>query len=584
MGASLKKTAPEVERRDSNESMPLWRVRLVLIVVLLFLSGLGYRLVYLQVSEQEFLKAQGDMRMVRTEVDPSHRGLISDRNGEPLAVSTPVESIWINPKYFPSLEELDLPALANLLDLREVALKKKLKAAKGRQFVYLKRQMPPELAAKVLELGIKGLYSQREYKRYYPAGEVTSHLIGFTNVNDEGQEGIELAFNDWLTGESGSRTVIKDLQGRVIRHIKQDSESKDGQDLVLSIDLRLQYLAYKALKEAVIKHRAESGSAVVMDVKTGEVLAMVNQPSYNPNDRSRLKVNSLRNRAVTDSFEPGSTIKAFTVATALASGRYAASTKVNTSPGFIRVGRKTIRDHANYGKLDLTGIIKKSSNVGTTKLAQDLGSDLIWSTLFRAGFGQAPGTGFPGEGNGVLPMQREFRPIELATLSYGYGLSATPLQLANAYTSFGNNGYRPEVTLLARSELGLGDIRKEQVMPERVAAQLLQMLETVTQKGGTAKRAAVPFYRVGGKTGTVHKVGRDGYQDDKYVAYFAGLAPISEPQYSVVVTINGPSGDRYYGGEVAAPVFSEIISAAMRLNNIAPDALDRMSLVGKRDG
>jgi cell division protein FtsI (penicillin-binding protein 3) len=581
MGASpgRKQQVPHEMQSQSDESMPLWRVRLVLVVILMLLAGLAYRLVYLQVSEQEFLKNQGDLRMVRTEVDPAHRGLISDRNGEPLAVSTPVESIWINPKYFPSVDKVDIAHLASLLDVREVALKKKLEAASGRQFLYLKRQMPPEQAAKVLELGIKGLYSQREYKRYYPAGEVTSHLIGFTNLDDNGQEGIELAFNDWLKGESGSRTVIKDLQGRVIRHIKQNSEARDGKDLTLSIDLRLQYLAYKALKEAVIKHRAESGSAVVLDVATGEVLAMVNQPSYNPNDRARLKVNSLRNRAVTDSFEPGSTIKAFTVATALASGRYAASTKVNTSPGFLRVGRKTIRDHANYGKLDLTGIIKKSSNVGTTKLAQNLGSDLIWSTLFRAGFGQAPGTGFPGEGNGVLPMQREFRPIELATLSYGYGLAATPLQLASAYTSFGNNGARPEVTLLARTEHDADSIRQERVMPERVAAQVLQMLETVTQKGGTAKQAAVPFYRVGGKTGTVHKVGRDGYQDDKYVAYFAGLAPISDPKYSVVVTINGPSGDRYYGGEVAAPVFSEIVSAAMRLNNIAPDAFEVTAMV-----
>ncbi len=581
MGASpgRKQQVPHEMQSQSDESMPLWRVRLVLVVIFMLLAGLAYRLVYLQVSEQEFLKNQGDLRMVRTEVDPAHRGLISDRNGEPLAVSTPVESIWINPKYFPSVDKVDIAHLASLLDVREVALKKKLEAASGRQFLYLKRQMPPEQAAKVLELGIKGLYSQREYKRYYPAGEVTSHLIGFTNLDDNGQEGIELAFNDWLKGESGSRTVIKDLQGRVIRHIKQNSEARDGKDLTLSIDLRLQYLAYKALKEAVIKHRAESGSAVVLDVATGEVLAMVNQPSYNPNDRARLKVNSLRNRAVTDSFEPGSTIKAFTVATALASGRYAASTKVNTSPGFLRVGRKTIRDHANYGKLDLTGIIKKSSNVGTTKLAQNLGSDLIWSTLFRAGFGQAPGTGFPGEGNGVLPMQREFRPIELATLSYGYGLAATPLQLASAYTSFGNNGARPEVTLLARTEHDADSIRQERVMPERVAAQVLQMLETVTQKGGTAKQAAVPFYRVGGKTGTVHKVGRDGYQDDKYVAYFAGLAPISDPKYSVVVTINGPSGDRYYGGEVAAPVFSEIVSAAMRLNNIAPDAFEVTAMV-----
>ncbi|GLQ33249.1 peptidoglycan D,D-transpeptidase FtsI family protein [Litoribrevibacter albus] len=581
MGASLRKEETKIESPDnsSDVSMPQWRVRLVLAVVLLFLFGLVYRLVFLQVSEQEFLKNQGDLRMVRTEIDPAHRGLITDRNGEPLAVSTPVESIWLNPKYFPSLENVNLALLASLLDLREVALRKKIEASAGRQFLYLKRHMPPEQAAKVLELGIKGLYSQREYKRFYPAGEVTSHLIGFTNLDDEGQEGIELAFNDWLVGEPGSRTVIKDLQGRVIRHVRQDSEARDGKDLALSIDLRLQYLAYKALKEAVIKHRAESGSAVVMDVATGEVLAMVNQPSYNPNDRSRLKVNSLRNRAVTDSFEPGSTIKAFTVATALASGRYAASTKINTSPGYIRVGRKTIRDHANYGQLDLTGIIKKSSNVGTTKLAQNLGSDLIWSTLFRAGFGQAPGTGFPGEGNGILPMQREFRPIELATLSYGYGLAATPLQLANAYTSFGNNGFRPEVTLLARSAQDLVSIRQEKVMPERVAAQVLQMLETVTHKGGTAKRAAVPFYRVGGKTGTVHKVGRDGYQDDKYVAYFAGLAPISDPRYSVVVTINGPSGDRYYGGEVAAPVFSEVVSAAMRLNNIAPDAFDTTAMV-----
>ena len=574
MGASLKQSEQQQIEHEVLDFMPLWRMRLVLFVIVLLLSGLGYRLVYLQVSEQAFLKTQGDLRMIRTEMDPAHRGLISDRNGEPLAVSTPVESIWINAKYFPELNDADMARLASLLDVREIALRKKLQAAKGRQFVYLKRQMPPEQAAKVLALGLKGLYSQQEYKRYYPAGEVTSHVLGFTNLDDQGQEGVELAFNDWLKGESGSRKVIKDLQGRVIRHIKQVSEAKDGKDLVLSLDLRLQYLAYKSLKEAVIRHRAESGSAVVMDVTTGEVLAMVNQPSYNPNDRSRLKVNSLRNRAVTDAFEPGSTIKPFTVATALSSGRYAASTKVNTSPGFLRVGKKTIRDHINYGKLDLKGIVKKSSNVGTTKLAQNLGSDLIWSTLFKAGFGQAPGTGFPGEANGMLPMQRKFRPIELATLSYGYGLSSTPLQLANAYTVFGNDGYRPEVTMLAREEHDVSELRREKVMSERVASQVLLMLESVTQKGGTAKNAAVPFYRVGGKTGTVHKVGRDGYQDDKYIAYFAGVAPISNPRYSIVVTINGPTGDKYYGGEVAAPVFSEIVTAVMRLNNVAPDAFD----------
>ena len=574
MGASLKQSEQQQIEHGVLDFMPLWRMRLVLFVIVLLLSGLGYRLVYLQVSEQAFLKTQGDLRMIRTEMDPAHRGLISDRNGEPLAVSTPVESIWINAKYFPELNDADMARLASLLDVREIALRKKLQAAKGRQFVYLKRQMPPEQAAKVLALGLKGLYSQQEYKRYYPAGEVTSHVLGFTNLDDQGQEGVELAFNDWLKGESGSRKVIKDLQGRVIRHIKQVSEAKDGKDLVLSLDLRLQYLAYKSLKEAVIRHRAESGSAVVMDVTTGEVLAMVNQPSYNPNDRSRLKVNSLRNRAVTDAFEPGSTIKPFTVATALSSGRYAASTKVNTSPGFLRVGKKTIRDHINYGKLDLKGIVKKSSNVGTTKLAQNLGSDLIWSTLFKAGFGQAPGTGFPGEANGMLPMQRKFRPIELATLSYGYGLSSTPLQLANAYTVFGNDGYRPEVTMLAREEHDVSELRREKVMSERVASQVLHMLESVTQKGGTAKNAAVPFYRVGGKTGTVHKVGRDGYQDDKYIAYFAGVAPISNPRYSIVVTINGPTGDKYYGGEVAAPVFSEIVTAVMRLNNVAPDAFD----------
>ncbi|GAA3909426.1 penicillin-binding protein 2 [Litoribacillus peritrichatus] len=576
MGASYKKI---IEKESSGEGvssfMPLWRTRLVLLVILLLLFGLGYRLIYLQLSEQAFLKNQGDLRMVRTETDPAHRGMILDRNGEPLAVSTPVESIWINPSFFPELSNEQVTALSALLDLREPALRKKLSASKGRKFVYLKRQLPPEQAQKVLELGLKGLYSKREYKRFYPAGEVAAHVIGFTNTDDEGQEGVELAFNDWLKGSSGERKVIKDLQGRVIRHIKQVSESEDGKDLVLSIDLRLQYLAYKALKESVIKHRAESGSAVVVDVNTGEVLAMVNQPSYNPNDRSRLKVSDLRNRAITDTFEPGSTIKAFTIATALESGRYAASTKVNTSPGYIRVGRKTIRDHSNYGKLDLTGIIKKSSNVGTTKLAQNLGSDLIWLTLFKAGFGQAPGTGFPGEGNGMLPMQRKFRPIELATLSYGYGLSATPLQLAGAYTAFGNNGERPELTLMSRSEVSkIEGIRSESVMSERVASQVLLMLETVTEKGGTATRAAVPYYRVGGKTGTVHKVGQGGYQDDAYIAYFAGIAPISKPRYSVVVTINGPSGDRYYGGEVAAPVFSGIISAAMRLNNIPPDSFD----------
>lgn len=545
-----------------------WRFRLVLLMLTVLALVVASRIVYLHLYDDVFLKNQGDARSLRVVSIPAHRGMILDRNGEPLAVSAPVESTWFDPREFVA-DPAQVRLLARALDMSEARLKRLIKASVDKRFVYLNRQMAPTDAERVLALGLPGVYSQSEYKRYYPAAEVATHLVGFANVDGAGQEGMELAYDAWLRGSEGSKRVLKDRLGRTIKDIQDLKQANPGQDLSLSIDLRVQYLAYRELKAAVQQHRARSGSAVVLDVATGEVLAMVNQPSYNPNDRSNLNVAHLRNRATTDTFEPGSTMKPLTIAAAMASGKYTPESRIDTSPGYLRVKGSTIRDHKNYGVLDLGHIISKSSNVGASKLALSLEPNAIRNMFFNAGLGRATGSGFPGERVGKLPYVPEKRLVERVTMSYGYGLSVTPLQLAQAYMAFGGGGIRRDLSLL-KTEVPMPG---ERIMPERVARQVLDMMEQVTLKGGTGSRAQVPAFRVGGKTGTVHKVGTNGYEEDQYVAVFAGVAPVQNPRFVAIVVVDEPKGQEYYGGEVAAPVFSRIMAGTLRLMNVAPDKL-----------
>ncbi len=563
-------SAETEQRGDVQTFTYTWRFRIVLALLLILASVIAGRIFYLNVHEVEFLQHQGDVRSIRDVPIPAHRGMILDRNGEPLAVSAPVQSLWMNPKDFDA-SAANLRALAKTTGLSVQRIKSLLKSNSDKQFVYLRRQMTPQDADAVLSLKLPGVYADKEYKRYYPAAEVATHLVGFTNVDGLGQEGIELAYNEWLNGELGKKRVLKDRLGRTVKDIQALAPAKPGKDLQLSIDLRLQYLAYRELKAAVQQHRAKSGSAVVIDVKTGEVLAMVNQPSYNPNDRSDLNVAHLRNIATTDVFEPGSTMKPLTVAAALSSGKYRPETEVDTNPGYLRIKGQTIRDHRNYGVLDITHIITKSSNVGVSKLALSLDGDSVRDLFFNSGLGQPTGTGFPGERSGSLPYYSKRQVVERATMSYGYGLSVTPLQLAQAYASLAAGGVKRPLSLL-RYEAG-EKAEELRIMPKKVALQVLEMMETVTQSGGTGRRAQVPSYRVAGKTGTIHKIGKGGYRDDAYVALFAGVAPLDNPRFATVVVVDEPQGEEYYGGEVAAPVFSRIMAGSLRLMNVAPDIL-----------
>lgn len=543
-----------------------WRIWLVVFLLALIVAGITSKLLSLYGDDQAFLRSQGDARTLRTMLIPAHRGLITDRNGEPLAVSAPVATIWADPLRT-DLQHGGLTRLAQLLDMKPHELKSVLTANPERRFLYLKRQVTPELAEAVEALGVPGVHADREYKRYYPVGEVATHLVGFTNVDGEGQEGLELAYNHSLRGEPGRKLVLKDRVGRTIKHIRSLQDADAGNDLQLSIDLRLQYMAYRELKAAVESHRADSGSAVVLDAQTGEVLALVNQPSYNPNDRSGLSTDALRNRALTDLFEPGSTIKPLTVAAAMMSGQYTRESVIDTSPGYIRVGGASIKDHRNYGKLDLTGIITKSSNVGVTKLALEMPHDTVRNLLHNVGLGRDTGTGFPGERTGVLPFLAERQRVERATLSYGYGLSTTLLQLAQAYVPLAADGIMRPATLLKQTQAPAGT----RVLPPGVGPQVLDMLETVISAQGTGRRAAVEGYRVGGKTGTVHKASGGGYAEDKYVSVFTGIAPLTNPRLVIAVMVDNPKGQEYYGGLVAAPVFSRIAAGSLRLLNVPPD-------------
>ncbi|MFV1972352.1 MAG: peptidoglycan D,D-transpeptidase FtsI family protein [Thiohalobacterales bacterium] len=543
--------------------------RLVLVgAMLVALLTLVWRAVSLQVLDKEFLQSQGQARHMRVVTLPAHRGMILDRQGDPLAVSTPVESVWVNPQELVGVQA-GLTGLARLLKLDRDHVQQLVARHAKREFVYLRRHIKPALAAQVSAMNIPGVYLQKEYKRYYPAGEVAAHVVGFTNIDDVGQEGLELAFGDWLSGKPGAKRVIKDGQRHVVEDVESIRRSQPGKDLELSIDRRIQYLAYRELKAAMKEHKAQSASAVVLDVHSGEILAMVNQPSYNPNNRQRLQRKTLRNRAVTDVFEPGSTMKPFIIVSALEAGRYTPETPVSTSPGWLRVGRNTVRDMHDYGLLDVSGVITKSSNVGISKIALSLETQRIWSLYTELGFGVPTDSGFPGESAGLLTSYRGWNEIETATLAFGYGMSTTPLQLAQAYATIAGGGIKRPVTFLRQDDPPTG----KRIFPARVADQLITMLETVTAPGGTATQARVAGYRVAGKTGTVKKSVAGGYADDKYLAVFAGMAPASNPRLVMVVMVNEPGNGKYYGGQVAAPVFAKVLSGALRLLAVPPDDL-----------
>ena len=555
-----------------------WRFRFVYGIALVLFLVAGGRLFYLTVVDKEFLQNQGEMRAVRSESIPATRGMILDRRGEPLAVSTPTWTLIANPKALWKMKQdpqqgrtpsQEIKRLADAMGVGQAWLKDRFENNKSRSFMYLKRQVAPHEADRIMAAHVVGVSKTREYKRFYPAGEVAAQVVGFTNIDDKGQEGVELAYDKALQGNPGKRTFLKDLNGNVLRSIGVDEPERPGQNIELSIDLRLQYLAYRELKAAVTEHRATSASAVILDVKTGEILAMVNQPSYNPNDRSRLEYDELRNRAVIDLFEPGSTMKPFTVAAALMSGQYNTESTINTAPGYLRIGRFTIRDEGNYGKIDLEKLLVKSSNVGASKIAFSLPQDAIWNIDYELGIGSPVGIGFPGEATGNLPSHPKWHPSEIATLSYGYGLSVSTLQLTQAYMALANGGYRVPVSIFKQDGKPVG----KQVIPRKVAKNVAKMMEAVVQRG-SGRAAKIPGYSVAGKTGTVHRVGAKGYEYDQYNAMFAGFAPASNPRLAMVVMINDPKGRQYYGGEVAAPVFSRVMEGALTILNISPDLPD----------
>jgi len=538
----------------------------VSVIMLACFGGLAVRATYLHVIDQEFLRRQGDARMLREEPIAAHRGILKDRNGLPLAVSTPVVSIWVNPKEALA-GKLDMRVLASALDLEPASMASRIKTNSGREFLYVKRHLSPEAAEAVLANELPGVYGMTEYRRFYPEGEVASHIIGFTNLDDTGQEGLELALDEKLRGVPGKKRVLRDQKGRKVKDVALIRSARPGQDVYLSFDARTQYLAYRELAMAIAHHGAKAGTAVALDVETGEVLAMVNQPSFNPNNRTRLRPEELRNRAVTDMFEPGSTMKPFTVAVAMESGKYSPRSLFNTNPGTYRVHDKLVRDHQNYGVIDLGTIITKSSNVGTTQIALSLPPETLPTFLGRFGFGKNTGSGFPGESAGLLQPPERWRPVEIATMSYGYGLTTTALQLAHGYATLASGGIARPVSFTKVD----GPVKGERVIDKAIVDKLIPMMESVVTQDGTALRAAVPGYRIAGKTGTAHKAVGGTYAADEYMSTFVGMAPASQPRVVLAVVIDSPSNGQYYGGLVAAPVFSRIMAETLRMMNVEPD-------------
>ncbi len=550
-----------------------------LVLGLLFAAagGMVARAAYLQLVHTDFLQEQGDERFLRVIEVPAHRGMILDRNGEPLAVSSPVDSIWAQPMELKD-QRNRWPALASLLGLSMAELEQKLAVPENRQFVYLRRHLAPSVAQRILQLKVPGVYSRREYRRYYPDAEVTSHLLGFTNIDDIGQEGLEKSLDAQLRGIPGSKRVIKDRLGRIVEDVESIQVPQAGQPVVLSIDRRLQYFAYRALKTAVLENQASAGSAVMVDVLTGEILAMVDQPAGNPNNRAELKSDLLRNRAVTDAYEPGSTVKPFTIAMALESGRWTPSTRVNTAPGSLKVGRYQVRDVHNYGLIDVTHVLSKSSNVGTSKIALSLPAESLWKLYKALGFGVLTGIGLTGEQSGVL---RHFSKwggdIGHANHAFGYGFSVNMLQLAQAYTVLAADGVRRPLTFRKR-EQPLDPADERRVLPAQVVRQVRAMMEEAVSQKGTGFKASVPGYRVAGKTGTVHKIVNGRYARNRYFSLFAGMVPASNPRLVMVIIIDEPKSGAYYGGTVAAPVFGKTMGEVLRILNVTPDDLPSMKI------
>jgi cell division protein FtsI (penicillin-binding protein 3) len=540
------------------------RRRTVLAVLGLACASLIWQSVDRQVFETAFLQEQGERRYLRVMKVGASRGMITDRNGEPLAISTPVKSVTANPRQL-QVDGQTIGALATTLKLDPDRLRRMLASDRG--FVYLRRHINPDLAEVVQQLDLEGIDLLTEYRRFYPSSEVMAHMVGFTNIDDQGQEGLELLYNDWLRGTAGAKRVIKDGKGRVVEQVENIRSPAPGKDLVTSLDRRLQFLAYRELKAAVGKHHARSGSAVILDARSGEILAMVNSPSYNPNASRGNRRDSLRNRAVTDVFEAGSTMKPFTVAAALENDRVKPGTQIDVTPGQMKVGRYLVRDHRNYGMIDVATVLRKSSNVGVSKIALSMEPETLWKVYSALGFGETTGSLFPGESSGRLPFFSDWSPFEQATLSFGYGLSVTPLQLARAYAVLANDGVRLPVSLLKLDRSPEG----ERVLRRTTARTVVKMLETVVSSEGSAPLAAIPGYRVAGKTGTAKKAVAGGYAEDKYLSLFVGMAPASHPRLVMAVMVDEPQGDDYYGGLVAAPVFAKVMSGALRLLNIPPD-------------
>lgn len=560
--------ARKIDAQPLNSQTPIlfWpRRQWMLGIFIVIIAVLMWRAIDLQVMHKEFLQNQGEARHLRTVTLAAHRGMLLDRRGEPLAISTPVDSIWVNPTQLLQNEPKQLSQFAQQLDMNFKQLASLLKGRMQRDFVYIKRHIAPQQAQKILALKLRGVFSQREYRRYYPAGEITAHVLGFTDVDDKGQEGLELALDTELTGISGEKQVLQGKNGQIIADVRSLSLPYAGKDIHLTLDRRLQYVAHRELKAAVTKHHADSGSIVILNVQTGEILAMVNQPAQNPNDWTRRDGGLYRNRAVTDVFEAGSTIKPFTIALGLESGRYTAKTVVQTHPGIIQFGEYKVKDTRNYGNIDLATILKKSSNVGASKIALSLPKKFMWQFFSDLGFGTSSGSGFPGEVKGKLIHFRYWQEVEHATLSFGYSMNVTLLQLARAYAALGNQGRLPTVQFVLDNHAN----QSQKIMKPQTAQRVVEMLEAVVSKGGTGEKAQVAGFRIAGKTGTVRKPAKNGgYEDNAYFSLFVGLAPAQRPQLVMAVLIDNPQAGQYYGGEVAAPVFARTMKQVLRLLNI----------------
>ena len=548
-----------------SQLVPGWRGRFVLLLLLAGFAALIARSAFLQTINHDYLQQEGESRYSRVVELSATRGRIVDRHGEILAISTPVKSVFAMLRGV-SLTPAQTRELARVLGMDVRELTQKLSAERG--FVFVKRQIPPDVADRVAAMNLPGIHQPAEYRRYYPVGDVASHVVGFTGTEDIGQEGMELAFDRQLAGKPGSRRVIQDRLGRIVEDVESIRAPVDGRDVVLSIDNRLQYLAHAALKQAIAEHRAKAGGVVVLDVQTGEILALANLPGYNPNSRVKLAGAQLRNRAFTDTFEPGSTLKPFTIAMALDKGRFRSETVVDTRPGRLTIGNATISDAHPHGLLTVAQVIQKSSNVGAAKIAATLAAQEMWQTFDAVGFGTAPRLGFPGEVGGRLRPYRTWKPIEQATMSYGHGISVSLIQLARAYLVFARDGDLPQLSL-ARLDAAPDEGRR--VFSERTAREVRAMLEMAVLPGGTAPKAQIPGYRVAGKTGTSHKL-EGGVYADRYVSSFVGFAPVSAPRLIVAVMIDEPSAGQHYGGAVAAPVFAQLMAGALRAQGIAPDA------------